>query len=54
MLWGKKAEFLPVKYEREGKMVDSKLLLSGFWGVTRHMNYTFELLLAFSWCVVGY
>ena len=22
---------------------------SGFWGVSRHMNYVFELMLAFSW-----
>ena len=22
---------------------------SGFWGVSRHMNYVFELMLALSW-----
>ena len=25
------------------------LTFSGFWGVSRHMNYVFELMLAFSW-----
>ena len=24
-------------------------MLSGFWGVARHMNYVFEIMLAFSW-----
>ncbi|KRX05300.1 hypothetical protein PPERSA_00601 [Pseudocohnilembus persalinus] len=52
-IWGKKAEFLQVQYKRKDKTVESKLLLSGFWGMTRHMNYTFELVLAFCWCCVG-
>ena len=25
------------------------LRLSGFWGISRHMNYVFELMLALSW-----
>ena len=29
---GKKAKYMDVKYERDGKEVDSKLLLSGDWG----------------------
>ncbi len=32
-----------------GKKRKSKLLLSGWWGVARHTNYLFELLLALSW-----
>ena len=31
------------------KFVKLKLTFSGFWGVSRHMNYVFELMLAFSW-----
>ena len=26
-----------------------RLICSGFWGVSRHMNYVFELMLALSW-----
>jgi 7-dehydrocholesterol reductase len=32
-----------------GKSKKSILLASGFWGITRHMNYTFELMTAFVW-----
>ena len=35
--------------DSEGKTRFSRLLTSGFWGVSRHMNYVFELLLALSW-----
>ena len=39
-----------VEYKNhEGKIRKSRLLLSGFWGVARHMNYVFEIMLAFSW-----
>jgi len=49
-IWGKKAKFVPVEYiASDGKKRKSKLLISGFWGVSRHMNYVFELMLAFSW-----
>jgi 7-dehydrocholesterol reductase len=36
-----------------GKQKESKLLLSGWWGVTRKINYTFELLAAFLWSSVA-
>ena len=52
-IWGKKAEFLPVKYMKDGVEKDSKLLLSGFWGISRHMNYVFEILLTLSWTIVA-
>lgn len=35
--------------DAQGKVKKSNLLLSGWWGVARHMNYTFELIHAFSW-----
>lgn len=31
--------------------VGGKLLVSGFWGLARHMNYTGDLLLALSFCM---
>ncbi len=39
-IWGKKPE-----------TVDGKLLVSGFWGLGRHMNYTGDLIMAFCYCV---
>ena len=40
---------MEAEYLAEGEVKVSWLLLSGFWGVSRHMNYTFELFLAFAW-----
>ena len=31
------------------RMLDNSFLFSGFWGLARHRNYVFELLLALSW-----
>lgn len=48
-IWGK-----PVEYLQTGH--GSKLLLSGFWGFSRHFNYVGDLLMAFSWslpCLFG-
>jgi len=56
-IWGKKAKFVPVEYRTsEGKKKKSRLLVSGFWGLSRHMNYVFELMLAFTWScpAIGY
>ena len=41
---------IQVEYKtHDGKKKKSKLLTSGFWGLARHLNYVFELLLALSW-----
>ena len=54
IIWGKPAEYMEVKYEKDWKKKDGKLLLSGWWGLSRHMNYTFEILLSSCWSVVAY
>ncbi len=41
-IWGKPAEYLQT--EQGGK-----LLLSGFWGWSRHFNYVGDILMALSW-----
>lgn len=41
-IWGRKAEYLET---RQG----NKLLLSGFWGWSRHFNYVGDILMALSW-----
>jgi len=51
---GKKAKYMNVKYKKNGEEVDSKLLLSGDWGITRHNNYTYEILTAAMWSAPGY
>jgi len=56
-IWGRKAKFIQVEYKtHDGKKKKSKLLISGFWGMSRHMNYVFELMLALSWSLpaLGY
>lgn len=39
-IWGKQPE-----------TIEGKLLVSGFWGIARHINYTGDLLLALSFCL---
>ena len=51
---GKACTFLEVEYEKDGKIIKSKLLTSGFWGITRHMNYSFEILTSLMWSMCGY
>ena len=31
--------------------IGGKLLISGFWGIGRHMNYTGDLIMAFAYCL---
>lgn len=33
------------------KTVGGKLLISGFWGIGRHMNYTGDLIMALAYCL---
>lgn len=40
LIWGKMPE-----------TVGGKLLVSGFWGIGRHMNYTGDLIMAISYCL---
>ncbi|CAG2114397.1 unnamed protein product, partial [Medioppia subpectinata] len=52
VIWGKPAKLIRAEYIDDfGKRKRSILLTSGFWGITRHMNYTFELLSTFLWCL---
>ena len=49
LIWGKKAEFLTTE-------AGGKLLISGFWGKARHLNYTGDLIQALAWslpCLFG-
>jgi len=48
-IWGKKPEYIQTQR-------GTKLLVSGFWGVARHMNYCGDLMMALAWslpCLFG-
>jgi 7-dehydrocholesterol reductase len=51
-LWGKPVTYVEATYKDvKGNTRKSALLTSGFWGIARHDNYTFELACAFCWCL---
>jgi protein-S-isoprenylcysteine O-methyltransferase Ste14 len=43
-IWGKKPEYL--KTQR-----GTLLLLSGWWGIARHLNYMGDLMMGLAWCL---
>jgi 7-dehydrocholesterol reductase len=50
LIWGKKPESIACQYTTEdGTIRESKLLVSGWWKITRHMNYTGDLLLSLAY-----
>lgn len=51
LIWGKPAKYVLAEYkDSTGKTKKSPLLTSGFWGLGRHMNYTFELGASMAFC----
>ena len=51
-IWGKPAQFISAKYKSaDGKSHESLLLISGFWGISRHFNYAGDLLLSLAMCL---
>lgn len=58
-IWGSPASAVRCKYtvrdSSSGKLVqrESLLLASGFWGTARHFQYLFELMAAWSWCLLA-
>lgn len=44
LVWGKKPQYLETSR-------GSLLLTSGWWGISRHMNYCGDLLMALAWCL---
>lgn len=54
VIWGNPAKFIRAKYkDHSGKEKNSLLLISGLWGVARHLNYTFEIATSVFWCLPG-
>jgi 7-dehydrocholesterol reductase len=49
-VWGKPPETMTAKYvTADGKERESLLLLSGWWGLSRHFHYVAEIGLALAW-----
>lgn len=52
LIWGKKPKIIHANYiTGDGKLRKSLLLVSGWWGIARHINYVFELSVAYAWCL---
>ena len=58
-VWGRDPVFVKASYTTtdptSGKLQrhTSLLLASGYWGVARHFHYAFELVAAWSWCLLA-
>lgn len=51
-IWGKRAKYIICKFMTKDEQEHySYLLLSGFWGWARHMNYTGDLILSLCYCL---
>eukprot|EP01111_Echinosteliopsis_oligospora_P000427 TRINITY_DN1044_c4_g1_i1.p1 TRINITY_DN1044_c4_g1~~TRINITY_DN1044_c4_g1_i1.p1 ORF type:complete len:232 (+),score=47.36 TRINITY_DN1044_c4_g1_i1:126-821(+) len=51
-VWGSKPKIMTAKYKTsDGKEHSSILLLSGWWGIARHVHYITEIGLSFMWTV---
>lgn len=49
-VWGKVPELITATYQTDnGEQQQSLLLVSGWWGISRHFHYLPELLAAFCW-----
>lgn len=54
-IWGQKPKCVEAKYmNANGGLNTTQLLTSGYWGIARHFNYVFELLLALFWNLPGW
>lgn len=49
-IWGRPPTMIRANYVTgDGRKHESILLASGWWGVSRHVNYVFEIVLALAW-----
>ncbi len=52
LIWGKKPEYIECEYtSSDGQKRKSKLLVSGWWGFSRHFNYTGDLIGSLAYCM---
>lgn len=49
-VWGKAPKLIHARYrDQHGNEKENLLLVSGFWGISRHFHYLLEISLAFFW-----
>lgn len=49
-IWGQAPRVIRAEYTTgDGRKHDSILLASGWWGISRHINYVFEIALSLAW-----
>lgn len=52
LVWGKKAKYIKCQYKTgDGQTRTSTLLVSGWWGLSRHFNYVGDLMMSLSFCL---
>ncbi|XP_012589778.1 PREDICTED: 7-dehydrocholesterol reductase [Condylura cristata] len=52
LIWGRRPRAIECSYSSaDGRRHRSKLLVSGFWGVARHFNYTGDLMGSLAYCL---
>ena len=52
IIWGKPAKYIPATYyTTDGKLHQSPLLVSGWWGLSRHFNYVGDLMGSLAYCL---
>ena len=50
-LFGDKPEYIRAIFQTaDGRWHESQLLMSGWWGIARHINYTGDILLSLAMC----
>ncbi len=50
-IWNVMPEWIPATYmSGDGMVHDTKILCSGFWGLSRHFNYLGDLMMCFAFC----
>jgi len=52
-IWGTKPNYIVAEYRDAKGVHKTRLLTSGYWGVSRHLNYVFEIALSLCWALVG-
>lgn len=50
-IWGKKPKYIKAPYMAGDKEKVGTLLMSGWWGISRHFNYVGDLMMSLSYCL---
>jgi 7-dehydrocholesterol reductase len=51
--WGRTVSYINAEYKDAKGVHKTKFLISGYWGLSRHLNYVFEIGLSLCWSLPG-